>query len=178
MGFGFSAPSAPSAPSYPAAYQTDINGNPVGAAASQDDFNIGAGLGAPGTLGTGGFVPSPPSPTYQPMFGPIAPVAPAPITQLNYNPMDIGAQEAIAAGNPVVGPSLGQSPRSSLGSGISLSKKTPDEDSVMDMVSPSLPEEVVSPPPKAKPKTAPKKNRLFRGTKSIYRRPSGLSGDF
>ena len=167
MGFGFSAPDAPSVPSQPVAstgFQTDINGNPIGATASQDDFNIGAGLGETEIA--------------------------APVTTLNYNPLDIGAQEAIAAGNPVVGtPSYspprgttpphgrgqlgktGQAPRSSLGAGVSLV-----ETSDMDMVSPSIPDEATAKPkPKPKP-AAKKKQRIYRGTESVYRRSSGVSG--
>ena len=163
MGFGFSAPDAPSVPSQPVAstgFQTDINGNPIGATASQDDFNIGAGLGETEIA--------------------------APVTTLNYNPLDIGAQEAIARGNPVVGPmpgisgpphgrgqlgKTGQAPRSSLGAGVSLV-----ETSDMDMVSPSIPDEATAKPkPKPKP-AAKKKQRIYRGTESVYRRSSGVSG--
>ena len=72
-------------------------------------------------------------------------------TQLNYNPMDIGAEAAIAAGNPVVGPSISPSMpphgRGQLGQTGQASFQpegdfgNPD----MDMISPSIPEKRIIP---------------------------------
>ena len=72
-------------------------------------------------------------------------------TQLNYNPMDIGAEAAIAAGNPVVGPSISPSMpphgRGQLGQTGQASFQpegdfgNPD----LDMISPSIPEKRIIP---------------------------------
>tara|TARA_R110002094_G_scaffold196618_1_gene169325 strand:- start:87 stop:581 length:495 start_codon:yes stop_codon:yes gene_type:complete len=72
-------------------------------------------------------------------------------TQLNYNPMDIGAEAAIASGNPVVGPSISPSmpPHGRGQLGQTGQASFPPEGDFgnpdMDMISPSIPEKRIIP---------------------------------
>jgi hypothetical protein len=72
-------------------------------------------------------------------------------TQLNYNPMDIGAEAAIAAGNSVVGPSISPSmpPHGRGQLGQTGQASFPPEGDFgnpdMDMISPSIPEKRIIP---------------------------------